>query len=112
MGDYYPLIDRQVVALRPNTPESRRTFYDRARAVQLAQLRSRSFSEKDVERERLLLEEAIFLVETIARASEHAKSDTGIVSDFAKFCEEAKSRRDRFYDASELPHPKQTIVEA
>src|SRR5437870_3881576 len=39
MADYYPLIARAVAGLGSNTPETRGTLYERARAALLTQLR-------------------------------------------------------------------------
>jgi hypothetical protein len=63
LADYFPLIRGAVAALEPNTPETRRAFYDRARTAQLAELRKRPSIKKDFDRERLMLEDAISRVE-------------------------------------------------
>ena len=66
MADYYPLITKAVAGLDPDAPgESRRALYERARAALLAQLRSINppFTEAEITRERLALEEAVRRVE-------------------------------------------------
>ena len=66
MADYYPLITKAVAGLDPDAPgESRRALYERARAALLAQLRSIDppFTEAEITRERLALEEAVRRVE-------------------------------------------------
>ena len=66
MADYYPLITKAVADLDPDAPgESRRALYERARAALLAQLRSINppFTEAEITRERLALEEAVRRVE-------------------------------------------------
>jgi hypothetical protein len=78
MAEYYPLLSGAVAALEPNTPETRRAFYDRARTAQLAELRKRPFIKKDFDRERLMLEDAISRVErtfsTLASADAPSRS--------------------------------------
>jgi hypothetical protein len=66
MADYYPLITKAVAGLDPDAPgESRRALYKRARAALLAQLRTINppFTEAEITRERLALEEAVRRVE-------------------------------------------------
>ena len=66
MADYYPLITKAVAGLDPDAPgESRRALYKRARAALLAQLRTIDppFTEAEITRERLALEEAVRRVE-------------------------------------------------
>ena len=66
MADYYPLITKAVAGLDPDAPgESRRALYERARAALLAQLRTINppFTEAEITRERLALEEAVRRVE-------------------------------------------------
>jgi hypothetical protein len=65
MADYYPLITKAVARLDPDAPESRRALYEQARAALLAQLRSihPPFTEAEITRERLALEEAVRRVE-------------------------------------------------
>jgi hypothetical protein len=64
-ADYYPLIIQAVSRLEPNSAETRRKIYDRARAAMVAQLRSvtPSLGESDIGREQLALERAIRQVE-------------------------------------------------
>jgi hypothetical protein len=74
MADYYPLINKAVAGLDPNAPgESRRAVYQRARAALLAQLRTMNppFTEAEVTRERLALEDAVGRVEE--EASQRAR---------------------------------------
>jgi hypothetical protein len=66
MADYYPLISKAVADLDPDAPrESRRTLYERARVALLDQLRTVDppFSEAQIAREQLALEEAVLRVE-------------------------------------------------
>jgi hypothetical protein len=66
MADYYQLIAKAVAGLDPEAPsESRRTIYERARAALLAELRTINppFTEAEITRERLALEEAVRRVE-------------------------------------------------
>jgi hypothetical protein len=66
MADYYPLITKAVAGLDPDAPgESRRALYERARAALLTQLRAVDppFTEAEITRERLALEEAVRRVE-------------------------------------------------
>jgi hypothetical protein len=66
MADFYPLINKTVAALDPDSsPEARRIVYERARAALLAQLRAASppFTEAEITHERLALEEAVRIVE-------------------------------------------------
>ena len=68
MADYYPLIINAIVALDKKTSESRRVYYDRARAILADQLRKADppLSETFIERERSALEDAISKVEACA----------------------------------------------
>ena len=62
----------------------------------------------------MALENAIRSIEIEAVASDdkQANSDRKIVSDYATFLEKTETRQDCFYDASALPHPKETIIAA
>jgi hypothetical protein len=74
MADYYPLITKAVAGLDPNAPgESRRAVYERARAALSAQLRTINppFTDAEITRERLALEEAVRRVE--GEASQRAR---------------------------------------
>jgi hypothetical protein len=64
MADYYPLISEAIADKK--TSESRRAFYDRARATLVDRLRKAEppLSETFIEDERLALEDAISKVET------------------------------------------------
>src|SRR5262245_42805237 len=75
MTDYYPLIARAVVGLPKSTGETRRALYERARAALLAQLRSLDppLAENEINRERLLLEEAIRKVQAEAARQQRAE---------------------------------------
>src|ERR1043166_3366822 len=64
MTDYYPAILRAVAALETNTFEGRLAIYNEARAALVEQLDKRPFIKKEVDRERLMLEEAISRIET------------------------------------------------
>jgi hypothetical protein len=66
MASYYSLIAEAVAGLDPDAPaESRRALYERASAALLAQLRTINppFTEAQITRERLALEEAVCKVE-------------------------------------------------
>ena len=64
-ADYYPLLIRAVDRLEPNTAQTRRKIYDRARTAMVSQLRSvtPSLAESDIAREQTALESAIRRVE-------------------------------------------------
>ncbi len=68
MADYYPLIARAVAALQPNTPEARRTVYDRARNALAGQLRSIEppLGEDIIRREVMALEAVVARLEAEA----------------------------------------------
>lgn len=72
MADYYPLIARAVATLSEQSPEARRTVYDRARAALTAQLRSVDppLAEADVARELRTLDAAIERLEAEYRRSD------------------------------------------
>ena len=65
MADYYALIRDAIAALDNKTGESRRAFYDRARATLADELRKAAppLPEPLIEHERLALEDAIIRVE-------------------------------------------------
>src|SRR5262245_19681211 len=65
MPDYYPLLARAVGSLKPNTPEQRRAFYDRARKTLVDQLRIQdpTLTQTDVKAESAALDSAIQRVE-------------------------------------------------
>jgi hypothetical protein len=66
MADYYELIAKAVASLDPDAPsESRRALYERAQAALLGKLHTTipPFTEADITRERLALEEAVRRVE-------------------------------------------------
>src|ERR1700687_1779341 len=66
MPSYYSLIAKAVAGLDPDAPgESRQALYERASAALLAQLRTINppFTEAEITRERLALEEAVRKVE-------------------------------------------------
>lgn len=114
VAKYYPIVSRAVAALEPNTPEGRSAIYDRARAAQASRLRELDprIGDSVITRQRETLNEAISIVETVVIATEHAESDSKIISAFATFCEDTKTRPDCFYDVSVLPYPKHAIVAA
>lgn len=75
MTDYLPLLSRAVTGLERNSPEARRSVYDRARQALLKQLRSMNppLAESEITRERLALEEAIRRIESqLTRPPERA----------------------------------------
>ncbi len=65
MADYYPLIARAVEGLPDQTPEMRRSVYERARTALIAQLRSLNppLSDAEIQQESRSLDEAIDKVE-------------------------------------------------
>jgi hypothetical protein len=70
MGDYYPAISEAIAD--KTTSESRRVFYDRARAILIDRLRKAHppLPETFIEQERLALEDAINKAEAGARGGE------------------------------------------
>lgn len=111
--DYYSLIARAVDSLHINVRATRLLLYEKARRAQRSSL-DPEIPEAEFRRERTALEKAIRTIETKTTAAdeEQAKSDRKIVSDYAGFMVKAQTRLDCFYDASELPHPKATIIAA
>jgi hypothetical protein len=111
--DYRSLIARAVDGLHINVRETRLALYERARKAQLGSFEP-TISDVDFRRERMALENAIRSIEIEAVASDdkQANSDRKIVSDYATFLEKTETRQDCFYDASALPHPKETIIAA
>jgi hypothetical protein len=111
--DYNSLIARAVDALQINVRDTRLMLYEQARRAQLSGFDPK-IPEAEFGRERTALEKAIRVVETKAAVADEgqAKSDRKIVSDYARFMVEAPTRMDCFYDASELPQPKEAIIAA
>jgi hypothetical protein len=72
MADYYALISNGIAALDIKTSETRREYYDRARAILADHCRKADppLSETFIEDERQALEDAIGKVEADAKASE------------------------------------------
>src|SRR5271155_3642530 len=72
MGDYYSIIAKAVRALDPNTGETRRRLYDRARGALLGEMRSAQLAldQSDILTARMSLEEAIAKVETEAQSAD------------------------------------------
>jgi lipoprotein-anchoring transpeptidase ErfK/SrfK len=68
MVDYFPVLDRAVAALNPNTREARRVLYDRARRALVDGLRASdpTLSDIDLKTQSSALEAAIRRVETEA----------------------------------------------
>ena len=66
MVDYFPVLNRAVAALDPNTPEARRVLYDRARRALVDGLRSSdpTLSDTDLRTQSAALEDAIRQVES------------------------------------------------
>ena len=89
------------------------TLYERARKAQLSSFDPAN-PEAEIRHERTALEQAIHAVEIKAAAAdlEQANRDAKIVTDYAVFMAETQTRSDCFYDASELPHPKEAIIAA
>ena len=111
--DYNSLIDRAVDALHVNVRDTRLMLYEQARRAQRSSF-DPEIPEAEFGRERTALEKAIRNVETKAAAADEgqAKSDRKIVSDYVRFMVEAPTRLDCFYDASQLPQPKEAIIAA
>lgn len=111
--DYYSLIARAVAGLHGSTRDYRLALYQRARVAQLNSF-DPEISEAEFRHERNALEQAIRKVEKQAAAvdDEQSKKDLKIVSEYATFLEETTTRPDCFYDASALPHPRETIIAA
>lgn len=65
MVDYFPVLERAVAALNPNTKDARRVLYDRARRAMVDGLRASdpTLSDTDLRTQTLALEEAIRRVE-------------------------------------------------
>jgi hypothetical protein len=111
--DYNSLIARAVDALHVNVRDTRLMLYEQARRAQRSSF-DPEIPEAEFGRERTALEKAIRNVETKAAAADEgqAKSDRKIVSDYVRFMVEAPTRLDCFYDASQLPQPKEAIIAA
>jgi hypothetical protein len=111
--DYNSLIARAVDALHINVRDTRLMLYEQARRAQRSSF-DPEIPEAEFGRERTALEKAIRNVETKAAAADEgqAKSDRKIVSDYVRFMVEASARLDCFYDASQLPQPKEAIIAA
>jgi hypothetical protein len=98
MADYYELIAKGVAGLDPEAPSERRlALYERAQAALLAKLRSITppFTEAEITRERLALEEAVRRVED--EASQRARDAAG-----SSFDDHISALRDWVTDADEL----------
>ncbi|WP_210496809.1 histidine kinase [Microvirga antarctica] len=82
MADYYPLIARAVEGLSDTSPETRRAVYERARTALLGQLRAMEppLSERDIEIERVSLNEAIERVESDFAAPLSATANLPVAS--------------------------------
>ncbi len=95
MADYYELISKAVAGLDPAAPsESRRALYERAQAALLVELRAITppFTEAEITRERLALEEAVRRVEdeALRRARDvHVPSFRDHVSVFSDLASDA-----------------------
>ena len=98
MADYYELIAKAVAGLDPEAPsERRRALYERAQDALLAKLRSITppFTEAEITRERLALEEAVRRVED--EASQRARDAAG-----PSFDDHISALNDLVADAEEL----------
>jgi hypothetical protein len=94
MADYYQLIAKAVAGLDPDASgESRRALYERAQAALLDKLQT--FTEAEITRERLALEEAVRRVED--EASQRAR-DAAVPS----FRDHVSAFSDLVTDADEL----------
>ena len=71
MDDYYTIIAKAVSTLHPNTGDTRRRLYERARAALLTELRSADHS--DIMAAQMLLELAIGEVEADAQRDQHSR---------------------------------------
>jgi hypothetical protein len=65
MADFYPVLSRAIAGLQDKSPETRRSVYDKAKAVLVAQLRGVSppVAETEIARQRLALDEVIARIE-------------------------------------------------
>lgn len=99
MADYYELISKAVAGLDPDAPSSDRrlALYERAQAALLAKLRSITppFTEAEITRERLALEEAVRRVED--EASQRARDAAA-----PSFDDHISALRDWVADADDL----------
>ena len=94
MADYYPLISKAAAGLDPDARgERRRVLYERARAALLAQLRTIEppFTEAEITRERLALEEAVRRVEGEASGCSGPICCSDLVAD-ADYLDKAATR--------------------
>ena len=93
MADYYQLIARAVAGLGPDAPgERRQALYERALAALLGKLTIPPFTEAEITRERLALEEAVHRVEdeALQRARDaHAPSLRDHVTAFSDLLADA-----------------------
>ena len=92
LADYYPLIAKAMAGLPEASGESRRAFYERARAALVAQLQTVSppLSESEITRERLSLEEAIRKVEAEMVARERDFENSAVSKLLEKKLEERR----------------------
>jgi hypothetical protein len=106
MADYYSLIKKAVARLDPSAHESRRSIYERARAAQLAQLRTFSppLSETELTRELLALEEAVQAVE--AEVPRHARDRIPALSDLVTAADDIGKPIARVVDRPSVPGAK------
>ena len=83
--DYFPPIQRAIQGLSPNTLDTRRALYEKARAALLKQLRAAdpALTESQITKERLLLEDAIRRIETDMLRPETAERMLGPSRSFA-----------------------------
>jgi hypothetical protein len=79
MADYYPIIAKAVYALDPNTEETRRRVYDRARAALLSEVHKLvpALDQTEIMAEQLYLELAIGEVEADTQRERRAQSAAG-----------------------------------
>jgi hypothetical protein len=111
--DYYSLIARAVDALHINVRVTRLTLYGQARRAQISNF-DPAIREAEFRCERTALEKAIRAIEKKAAAADkkQTKSDRKILYDYAGFMAQVSTRLNCFYDASELPHPREAIIAA
>jgi hypothetical protein len=82
MSDYYPIVAKAVNALGPNTEETRRRVYDRARAALLLEVHKLvpALDQTEIMAEQFFLELAIGEVEADTQREQRAQSAVGTPS--------------------------------
>jgi hypothetical protein len=100
MADYYPLISKGVAGLAPDAPrENRQALYERMREALSAALRTTEppFSEFQIMRERLALEDAVSMVEGEVAEQTAGTDEIGVDVPFMFISGEASGRFNRVW---------------